>query len=254
MSDAILAIDTSSGTRVAVVSAGKVLAERSQADPRAHAEHVSPLVLEALSQAGLAVSDLRGIAVGTGPAPFTGLRVGIATAQLLGLAAGIPVWGVPSLDAWAAAALAADPHRNEVLVATDARRKEVYTARYERVASAPGAVRQIGEFAVHRPQSGPDGVPQPSAGTAAALYPAAYSALSDGTAAQGEPAGQAPVAQLDPAYLAVIGAARAAAGENVALAPHYLRRPDVHGVQGAPEVGTGASTTTTTTTTTQQER
>lgn len=251
MSDAILAIDTSSGTQVAVVSGGRVLAARSQADPRAHSEHAAPLVLEALAEAGLGVGDLAAVAVGTGPAPFTGLRVGIATAELLALAAGIPVWGVPSLDAWAAAALEADAELAGVLVATDARRKEVYTAVYARDEHAPGGLRRIGDFAVHRPEPGPDGAPHPSAGTAAALYPNAYT--SYGAGADG-----AAATEIDPRHLAVIGAARAAAGEGVALTPLYLRRPDVHGVQGAPEGDrTGdlpAAVTTTTITTTTQER
>ena len=67
----------------------------------------------------------------TGPAPFTGLRAGLVTARALGRARGIPVHGVPSLDAVARAAL--DELADEgatVLVTTDARRHEVYAARY----------------------------------------------------------------------------------------------------------------------------
>lgn len=214
----ILVLDTSSGTHVALVSDGDLLVARSQADHRAHAEHASPLVREVLAEAGVAPSDLDAVAVGTGPAPFTGLRVGLATAELLAMSLEVPVWGVPSLDAWASSAFEADPALREVLVATDARRREVYTARYVREDSAPGGLRRAGELAVHRPVTGER--PEPSAGTAAALYPDAYAALPGG---------------FDVAHLARIAAARVAAGEDVPLTPLYLRRPDVQGVPGALE-------------------
>src|SRR5690554_2135371 len=68
-------------------------------------------------------SDLEYVVVGTGPAPFTGLRVGLVTARTLGFAWGVPVLGVCSLDALGA-------QHGDVTVVTDARRKEVYWARY----------------------------------------------------------------------------------------------------------------------------
>ncbi|TGO06297.1 tRNA (adenosine(37)-N6)-threonylcarbamoyltransferase complex dimerization subunit type 1 TsaB [Serinibacter arcticus] len=220
MSDVILALDTSSGTRTALVRDGRVLATRTQLDARAHAEHATPLVAEVLTEAGIAVGDLTGIVVGTGPAPFTGLRVGLATAQLLALAVDLPVWGVPSLDAWAAGAFAADPGLEEVLVATDARRREVYEARYVRDPGAPGGLRRVGDFAVHRPD--PVAGPVPAVGTGTTLYPEAYPVV-------------VAAVDLDPGRLADIGLARARAGEPVPLTPLYLRRPDVHGVPGGRE-------------------
>ena len=62
--------------------------------------------------------------VGCGPGPFTGLRVGMATAAAYGHALGVPVFGVCSLDA------IGGQTAGEVLVVTDARRREVYWARY----------------------------------------------------------------------------------------------------------------------------
>jgi tRNA threonylcarbamoyl adenosine modification protein YeaZ len=125
----VLAIDTATAAVTAgVVDRGgvdvDVLAERVTADPRAHAEQLTPNVLGALSDAGLGMADLEAVVVGCGPGPFTGLRVGMATAAAYGHALGIPVFGVCSLDA-----IGVDT-TGDVLVVTDARRREVYWARY----------------------------------------------------------------------------------------------------------------------------
>nr|WP_139093932.1 tRNA (adenosine(37)-N6)-threonylcarbamoyltransferase complex dimerization subunit type 1 TsaB [Mycobacterium malmoense] len=101
-----------------------VLAERVTVDARAHAERLTPNVLAALADAGLAMGDLDAVVVGCGPGPFTGLRAGMATAAAYGHALGIPVRGVCSLDAIGVRTA------GEVLVVTDARRREVYWARY----------------------------------------------------------------------------------------------------------------------------
>lgn len=101
-----------------------VLAEQIHPKTRQHAELLIPSVQELLADQNLSMSDLDAIVVGCGPGPFTGLRVGMATAQALGQALDIPVHGVISLDAIA--------HRLDGtgLVATDARRREVYWALY----------------------------------------------------------------------------------------------------------------------------
>jgi tRNA threonylcarbamoyl adenosine modification protein YeaZ len=102
----------------------QTLAERVTVDARAHAEQLTPNVLAALADAGLTVDDLGAIVVGCGPGPFTGLRVGMATAAAYGHALGIPVHGVCSLDAIGIDTV------GDALVVTDARRREVYWARY----------------------------------------------------------------------------------------------------------------------------
>jgi tRNA threonylcarbamoyl adenosine modification protein YeaZ len=121
----LLAIDTSAGTSVAVVDrdAG-VLAELIETDTRRHAEVIGSLIQSALDEAGIAVTDLSGVAVGMGPGPFTGLRVGIAAARAFALGIGRPVVPVVSHDAIAFGI--ADP----ILVVTDARRREVYWSTY----------------------------------------------------------------------------------------------------------------------------
>jgi tRNA threonylcarbamoyl adenosine modification protein YeaZ len=124
----VLAIDTATPAVTAgVVEVGDTtvtLAERITVDARAHAECLTPNVLAALADSGRAMSDLDAVVVGCGPGPFTGLRVGMATAAAYGHALDIPVFGVCSLDAIGRST------PGEVLVVTDARRREVYWARY----------------------------------------------------------------------------------------------------------------------------
>nr|VDG62392.1 glycoprotease family protein [Streptococcus thermophilus] len=131
----VLAIDTATTDLVAgIVDAGsagepRVLAE-AVTETRAHNELLVPTVMELLSQAGLEFNDLGAVVVGCGPGPFTGLRVGMSTASAFGQALSIPVHGVCTHDAVAALA-----HREceegSSLIVTDARRREVYWARYE---------------------------------------------------------------------------------------------------------------------------
>lgn len=126
----VLAIDTSTPAVVAGVlrrgNDGAIvqLAQRVAVDAHAHAELLTPNVVAAVSDSGMTMPDLAAVAVGCGPGPFTGLRVGMATAAAYGHALGIPVYGVCSLDAIAVGTV------GEVLVVTDARRREVYWARY----------------------------------------------------------------------------------------------------------------------------
>jgi tRNA threonylcarbamoyl adenosine modification protein YeaZ len=117
----VLAIDTStSRTSVAIIEDSKVLYNGFRDGATAHGPSLPALVQEAL-----AVSDVDEVVVGMGPGPFTGLRVGIAFAQSFALAREIPVRGVCSLDA-----IAAQIQENDFIITVDARRKEVYWARY----------------------------------------------------------------------------------------------------------------------------
>lgn len=123
----VLALDTSTPAVTAGIVRREdlcVLAQRVTVDARAHAERLTPNVLAALADAGLAMADLDAVVVGCGPGPFTGLRAGMATAAAYGHALGIPVHGVCSLDAIGVHTT------GDALVVTDARRREVYWARY----------------------------------------------------------------------------------------------------------------------------
>ena len=125
----ILALDTSSAlTSVALVDGQDVVIELAHLDARRHAEVMAPLLADVI--AGIDHASIHAIACGVGPGPYTGLRVGIATALAVGVAWQVPVHGICSLDAVAAAALDQRPAPDGLCVALDARRKEVYWARY----------------------------------------------------------------------------------------------------------------------------
>jgi tRNA threonylcarbamoyl adenosine modification protein YeaZ len=123
----VLAVDTATPAVTAgVVDAAEmtVLAECVTVDAKAHGELLTPHILSALNDAGRTLADVDAIVCGVGPGPFTGLRAGMATAAALGQALAKPVYPVCTLDAMAAV------EEGPVLVASDARRKEVYWALY----------------------------------------------------------------------------------------------------------------------------
>ena len=206
----LLAFDTATpAVTVALHDGAAVIAAESAVDARRHGELLSAFIDKVLRSVGAGEPDLTGIAVGTGPGPYTGLRTGLVTARVLGSALGIRVDGVCSLDVIAAAAQAG-AGGSEFMVATDARRHEVYWARY-----SPAGQRTDGPH-VSRPAAADGGIPAglAVAGEGAIRYP--------------EIAARA----LEPRYpsagqLAALVAARVAAGQPPGPAePLYLRRPD----------------------------
>jgi len=117
-----LAIDTStSRTSVAIIEDGSILWSGHRDGATEHGPALPSLVQEGIQ--GFAIDA---VVVGMGPGPFTGLRVGIAFAESFALARGISVRGVCSLDA-----IAAQVNEKDFIVTVDARRKEVYWARYK---------------------------------------------------------------------------------------------------------------------------
>ena len=209
----LLAFDTATpAVTVAVHDGSAVVARRKAVDARRHGELLAAQIAGALADCGATGADLTAIAVGTGPGPYTGLRVGLVTARVLASVLDIPLYGVCTLDVMAREAAAGAAGR-EFLVATDARRKEVYWARY----SAAGD--RICGPAVSAPAELPPGCPIAGEG------PVRYPELT------AEP--------IPPSYpaagqLAEIAAERMAAGAPVSPAePLYLRRPDAR-VPGKP--------------------
>lgn len=124
----ILAIETSSlrGSIALVEDAVLVRALEHQRE-NAHGEAVLPLIERAFADAGWERGAVDRVAVGVGPGSFTGLRVGIAIAQGLSEGWGVPLIGVPSLQAMALAAPAGSARRCVLL---DARKAELFAAVY----------------------------------------------------------------------------------------------------------------------------
>jgi len=142
----MLAIDTATAqVGVAIGRDGRVLGEVRIDGGRRHAEELAPAVEYLRDQTGIALDELAGVAVGIGPGLYTGLRVGVTTARTLAQVLDVPVVGIPSLD------LVAYPWRathRRVVALIDARRKEVFAARYWPV---PGGVQRDGEYTVEAP-------------------------------------------------------------------------------------------------------
>ncbi|MGH3797089.1 MAG: tRNA (adenosine(37)-N6)-threonylcarbamoyltransferase complex dimerization subunit type 1 TsaB [Pseudonocardiaceae bacterium] len=203
----VLALDTATPAvtagllRLPPDGPAQLLAERVTIDARGHGELLMPSVRAVLAAAGVVMSDLDALVCGAGPGPFTGLRVGMVSASALGDALGIPVHPVGSLDAIAHRAGAGPA----LLVATDARRREVYWARYDEAGTRVQGPR------VDRPAEVPvDGVTR-AAGAAA-------TALGLPVVAPEYP---------DPAGLVAVAASALRAGLPPGpFTPLYLRRPD----------------------------
>lgn len=202
----LLAFDTATPEVCAAVydaDADEVLAEHVSDRPMKHGEQLAPLIQRCLADAGLDRRDLTAIAVGVGPGPFTGLRVGLVTARTLAHVLDLPTYGVCTLDVLAVEAVDTGLVAEPFLVATDARRKEVYLASYDAagVRREGPVVTKPAEVATTLPVVGPG----------ATLYPDSF------------PTARGPL-RPSAAWLA-----RAVAGERVELLdpdPLYLRRPD----------------------------
>ncbi len=196
-----LALDTSSAISVALVDGDRVIATESEYAPRSHAELLTSMVERVLGGAGVSGDEVTRIVVGTGPAPFTGLRVGLVTARVLAFAWGVPVLGCCSLDALGAEC------GGSVTAVADARRREVYWATYEDgtrlsgpYVTPPREVEAVGDVV----------------GRGAALYAEVL----------GEPRPGSPV-DPDPAWLVrVVSRLEASGRAEFPAEPLYLRCPD----------------------------
>jgi tRNA threonylcarbamoyl adenosine modification protein YeaZ len=213
----MLAIDTSTPAVTAGVvelpddpqGQPRLLKQAVTVDARAHGELLTPHVREALTALP---GKIDAIVCGAGPGPFTGLRVGMVTAAALADALGVPVYGVCSLDAIAHdAAATADP-RDGLLVATDARRRELYWAAYHDGCRTSGPhVRAPADLAQELPELDV----KAAAGAGALLY-----------------ADVLGLPLVEPPYPSPVGLVAVAAEiiqtrtHPEPLRPLYLRRPD----------------------------
>ncbi|MDI3405541.1 tRNA (adenosine(37)-N6)-threonylcarbamoyltransferase complex dimerization subunit type 1 TsaB [Streptomyces cavernicola] len=202
----LLALDTATpAVTVALHDGETVIAESSQVDARRHGELLLPAVDRVLAEAGVKLDAVTAIVTGVGPGPYTGLRVGLMTAETFGSALGVPVHGVCTLDGLAYAA----GIEGDFVVATDARRKEVYWARYA------GPRTRLTDPAVDRPAEIAEQLAGlPAVGAGALLYPEAF---ADARGPE----------HVSAAALAALAAERLAAGQDLEPPrPLYLRRPD----------------------------
>ncbi len=210
----ILALDTCAPVIGVALLDGQQVLQRSQRVSRGAEALLTPWVAELLAEAGLALTQLDGIAVARGPGAFTGLRVGLATAAGLAQGAALPLWATDSLHSRATAALGRDL---PVLAWLDARKGRAYAVWY----AADG--RRLRHPADVQPQ------------VALSWCSAPFLAVGEGTAvwrAELEAAGGRAIEDCDTpavaqlAHLAAQGLARGEGADPVALCPLYLRAPD----------------------------
>ncbi|WP_026928765.1 tRNA (adenosine(37)-N6)-threonylcarbamoyltransferase complex dimerization subunit type 1 TsaB [Glycomyces tenuis] len=204
----VLAVDTAtSAVQAALVEVdGDELflgAFRREIDSRGHVERLAPFIEECLAESGRSKSEIAAVVAGIGPGPFTGLRVGMVTAAAFADGLGVPVYGVCSLDG------IGGNTRGRALVATDARRKEIYWAVYH------SGERQ-GEPQVGKPAELPDLDVDYAIGEGAGKY-------AQELAMPAEPEAAYP----DLVKLVELAGPRIRGGEpSEKLTPLYLRRPD----------------------------
>lgn len=122
----LLAIDTSAGTSTAVFDGEKLLAFVEYDDPFGHAENIGNAIAEALEKAQVVASQITAVAIGRGPAPYTGLRVGMAAGTAFATALELPIFSVMNLDAVALAS-----GLGKIVITSDAKRKELFVAAYD---------------------------------------------------------------------------------------------------------------------------
>ncbi len=164
----LLAFDTATAAvTVALHDGERVVASSTVVDAMRHGELLAPAITAVLDEAWVPRQDVTAVAVGVGPGPFTGLRVGLVTARTLGAVLDIPVYGICTLDVLAAEAVDdATTGGGPFLVATDARRKEVYWAAYDE-----NGTRLDGPH-VSKPRE--VATDRPVVGRGAVLYPEAF--------------------------------------------------------------------------------
>jgi tRNA threonylcarbamoyl adenosine modification protein YeaZ len=192
----VLAIDTSVGVSVAILKSNGELTQSLAVDHGMQGELTADLISKAVIDSGLEINKITDVVVGVGPGPFTGLRVGLVTAKVFAHAREIPIHGICSLDA-----IAFD-YASPCIVVTDARRKELYWARYDGI--------RIGEPQVSKPEEIAKQFPAAEfVGPGAQLYPEGISGK---------------VMELKAGSLAKLFAAGSA--QLVEVSPMYLRQPD----------------------------
>ncbi len=138
----LLAIDTSAGSSAAVFVDDELLSFVSIEDPFGHAENIGNVIAQALGEAKVSHSKISAIAIGRGPAPYTGLRVGMATGLAMAETLKVPTFGVVALDAVSMVYA----NQKEFVVVSDAKRRQLFARSY----------RSVGPEVIPTPTSAPE--------------------------------------------------------------------------------------------------
>jgi len=183
-----------------------------------HSERLLPTIDRMFRDAGVGLDTLSGLAVSIGPGSFTGLRIGLSTVKGLAYATGLPVVGVPTLEALASSVPFG---REQVCPVLDARKQEVYAAlfRCER-----GALVRIMEDTALAPEALCGKIRRPTIflGDGLAVYGDLFRRLLGDRMLIPPP----PSCGARPAYVAELGRQRLLRGERDpvdSLVPRYLR-------------------------------
>lgn len=197
----LLAFDTATPVAtVALHDGSEVLAFTEEVPANRQTELLEPSISWVVDAAGATGHDLTGVVAGVGPGPYTGLRVGVVTARVLAAALGIPGHGVCTLDVIAAGAA----EEGEFLVVTDARRREVYHARYR-------GTERISGPDVSKPSEVPGREQLPVYGPGVGLYPDLFPKAAS---------------TAGPEASVLAGMVADGTANLLPLEPLYLRRPD----------------------------
>jgi tRNA threonylcarbamoyl adenosine modification protein YeaZ len=127
----LLAIDTSAGSSAAIFVDGELLSFVSIDDPFGHAENIGNVIAQVLAEAKVSSAKISAIAIGRGPAPYTGLRVGMATGLAMAETLGVPTYGVVALDAVSMVYA----NQREFVVVSDAKRRQLFARSYQSIGS-----------------------------------------------------------------------------------------------------------------------
>lgn len=151
----ILAFDTSAAHCAAALLLPDRVINRLEPMEKGQAERLIPLLEEVLAEGGIGWTDLKALAVGTGPGNFTGVRISVAAARGLALGLGIPAVGVTRLEALALGL------PRPLVVIEDAKRGQVYVQLFTAAGAGPAhlADRIVPACAATGSAAGADGLP-----------------------------------------------------------------------------------------------
>jgi tRNA threonylcarbamoyladenosine biosynthesis protein TsaB len=135
-----LSIETSDYSGgVAFIRDSRPVAEVGLASKKTQSRRLMVTIKWLMQRLGAEWSDIDLLAVSLGPGSFTGLRIGLSTAKGLAFALGIPLIGIPTLDALASHVIACKG--DLVCPLLDARKSQIYTALYQVISS--GELKKI---------------------------------------------------------------------------------------------------------------